>query len=70
MNTIKRPLTQDYFDFILAREKFSGKFEVLDEIIKMTKGGMDVYDAIQHQINKTNEQREQLLYKQRYYEGV
>lgn len=70
MNTIGRPLTQDYFNFILARERFYGKFETLDEIIKMTKSGMDIYDAVQYQIDKTNEQKEQIHFKQRYYEGV
>lgn len=65
-----RRMTQSYFDFILAREKVAGKFDALDEVIKMTKRGMDIYDAVQYQIDKTNKEIEQLRYKQRYYEGV
>lgn len=70
MNVNGRLLTQDYFDFILAREKSAGKFDVLDEIIKMVKGGMDIYDAVQYQIDKSNKEIEQLRHKQKYYEGV
>lgn len=70
MNVNGRLLTQDYFDFILAREKCAGKFDILDEIIKMVKGGMDIYDAVQYQIDKSNKEIEQLRYKQKYYEGV
>ena len=64
-----RRMTQDYFDFILDREKVAGKFYALDEIIKMTKGGMDIYKAVQYQIDKTNKEIEEIRYKQTYYEG-
>lgn len=65
-----RKMTQDYFDFILARERVAGKSDAIDEIIRMIKGGMNIYNATQYQIDKVNKEIEHLLRKQVYYEGV
>lgn len=65
-----RVLTQDYFDFILDRERVTGQYDVLREIIRLTKDGMDIYKAVQWQIDKTNEKIERLRPIQKCYEGV
>lgn len=65
-----RLLTQDYFNFILDRSKTQGQFDMLEEINRLVKDGMDIYKAVQYQIDKVNKEVERLRPLQKYYEGV
>lgn len=64
-----RALTQDYFDFILDRNRVQGQFDMLEEITRLIKDGMSIDKAVQFQINKVNKKITQLRPIQKYYEG-
>lgn len=49
-----RALTQDYFDFILDRNRVQGQFDMLEEITRLIKDGMSIDKAVQFQIDKVN----------------
>lgn len=49
-----RVLTQDYFDFILDRNRVQGQFDMLEEITRLIKNGMSIDKAVQFQIDKVN----------------
>lgn len=64
-----RVLTQDYFDFILDRNRVQGQFDILEEITRLIKNGMSIDKAVQFQIDKVNKKITQLRPIQKYYEG-
>lgn len=64
-----RVLTQDYFDFILDRNRMQGQFDMLEEITRLIKDGMSIDKAVQFQIDKVNKKITQLRPIQKYYEG-
>lgn len=66
----RRPLTQDYFDFILDRSRVQGQLDMLEEVTKLVKDGMDISKAVQYQIDRINKEVKRLQPIQQYYEGV
>lgn len=49
-----KPLTQEYLDYLRAKEKFNGKFEVINKLLNLMERGMEALDAIDYILKKWN----------------
>lgn len=62
-------MTPDYFNFSINRATVNGKFDVLNDIKKLTDRGVDVWSAIGYCCEKVKEEINELKPLERYYEG-
>lgn len=65
----RRPLTQDYFDFLIKRAKFNGKYEVLKFIHQTLGNGGSIDEAVTQLCKDVKKELNVLTILEEHYEG-
>lgn len=61
-----KPLTQEYLDYLRAKEKFDGKFEVINKLLNLMERGMEALDAIDYILKEMKYEESELNVLSKY----
>lgn len=61
-----KPLTQEYLDYLRAKEKFDGKFEVINKLLNLMERGMEALDAIDYILKEMKREESELNVRSKY----
>lgn len=61
-----KPLTQKYLDYLRAKEKFDGKFEVINKLLNLMECGMEALDAIDYILKEMKYEESELNVLSKY----
>lgn len=61
-----KPVTQEYLDYLRAKEKFDGKFEAVNKLLNLMEHGMEALDAIDYILKEMKREESELNVRSKY----
>lgn len=59
-------LTQEYLDYLRAKEKFDGKFEVMNKLLSLIGNGMEPLNACSYILEEMKREDNELNIRSKY----